>query len=34
MLTAAMEAEIAIFIKRHSALQTYEDKAAAVKNGY
>jgi transposase-like protein len=34
MLAAAIEAEIAIFIEQHSALQTDEGKAAVVRNGY
>ncbi len=34
MLAAAIEAEIAIFIEQHSALQTDEGKAVVVRNGY
>jgi putative transposase len=34
MLAAAIEAEIAIFIEQHSALQTDAGKAVVVRNGY
>lgn len=34
LLATAIEAEIATFIERHSALQTDEGKAAVVRNGY
>ncbi|SDY68347.1 transposase [Nitrosomonas sp. Nm58] len=34
MLTAAIEAEISIFIERHGSLKTDEGKAAGVRSGY
>ena len=33
MLGAAIEAEVSIFIERHSFLETTEGKAAVVRNG-
>lgn len=34
MLSAAIKAEVSIFIERHGSLKTDEGKAAVVRNGY